>query len=73
MENHQQRNYIIKFKENIGSTYCQLKQIIFHKRPKLQKLHNIISLNEMMESANKLMTKMLQDKHLNLTKKKHFI
>jgi len=73
MENHQQKNDIIKFKEKIGNTYCQLKQIIFHKRPRLQKFHNIIALKEMMGPANKLVTEMLQDKHLNHTKKNHFI
>jgi hypothetical protein len=69
MENHQQRNGIIKLKEKIGSTYYQLKQIIIHKRPRLQKLHNIVSLKEMMDLANKLMTEMLRDKYLNLTKR----
>jgi hypothetical protein len=72
MKNHQQRNDIIKLKERNGSTY-QLKEIIVHKRPRLQKLHNIITLKEMMEPANKLMTEMLRDKHLNLSKKNHII
>jgi len=42
MENRQQMNDIIKSKEKIGSTYYQLKQIRIHKRPRLQKVHNII-------------------------------
>jgi hypothetical protein len=69
MENYKKKNDIIKLKEKIGSTYYQLKQIITHKRPRLQKVRNIITLKEMIEPANKLMTEMLRDKHLNLTKK----
>jgi len=67
MENHQQRNDIIKLKKNWK--HILSVETIIHKRPRLQKLHNIITLKEMMELANKLMTEMLRDKHLNLTKK----
>jgi len=50
-----------------------LIQIIIHKRPRLQKLRNILTLKEIMEPANKLMTEMLRDKYLNLSKKNHII
>jgi hypothetical protein len=63
---------LLNFKK-IGSTYFQLKQTKIQNRARLQKLHNIMTLKEMMEPANKLMTEMLRDKHLNLAKKNHFI
>ena len=41
-ETHQQRNQIHKLKEKIENTYYQVTQIEFDKRPRLQKLQNMI-------------------------------
>jgi hypothetical protein len=42
METHQQRSAICKLQEKIESTYYQVTQIGTDKRPRLQKLQNVL-------------------------------
>jgi hypothetical protein len=55
MEIHEQRNQIYKLKEKIESTYYQVIQIEIDKRPRLQKLQNMVKIKMIMKAANEAM------------------
>jgi hypothetical protein len=64
---------IHKVKEKIESMYYQVTQIEIDKRPRLQKLQNIVKIKAIMKMANEAMEEILDGKDLHITELNHLI
>jgi hypothetical protein len=72
-EINQHRDQIYNLRRKIESASYQVTQIPIDNRPRLQKLHNMSKLKVVMQTANKAMEEILDQKDLNITELNHLI